>query len=157
MHSPSVLAENFHYAFKWQAQPEISTHPSKWGGRSERHMKEKTMMLNWSFDNQKYFKNNSPCSTQEDAKRKCWNCFVSSYILQNANCLNAPPITLWQPTRVKRGGFTSSGKYKKIIFFPLSIIKNYISVLLPELDTIYRDKITMSFLKLTTVYTVRDL
>jgi len=39
--------------------------------------------------------------------------------------------------------------------FSLSIIKNNTYVL-PELDTIYRDKI-MSFLKLTTLYTLLDL
>lgn len=115
-------------------------------------------MLNWSFDSQKYFKNNSQCGSKEDAKRKCWNWFVSSYILQNANCLKASASYNSLTTdEGEKGGFTSFGKYRKIIFFPLSNIKNYTYVLLPELDTIYRYKITMSFLKLTTVYTVRDL
>lgn len=43
----------------------------------------------------------------------------------------------------------SFGKYEKIIFFSFSIVKKYACVL-PELDTIYGDKIMTSFLILTT-------
>lgn len=74
-------------------------------------------MLNWSFDSQKYFKNNSQHGTQEDAERKSWNCFVSSYILQNANSLKAPPVIFWQLTRVERGVSRHLENMRKLFSF----------------------------------------